>query len=218
MEASSEVRPVQYEEILEYVHNLVGEGDELLQWASKRSDELRGEGVYQIDPCSGRLLELLARLRSPKLVLEIGSAVGYSALWFMKGMPRDGILDAIEVNPKVAKALETTIRKAGLMGRIRIHQGNALEILPALKESYDMVFIDASKEQYPEYLEHAIHLTRSGSVIMADDVLKDLSVNGEKSSGQKGIAEYTRRIFSDKRLSSLIVPVGDGVALSYRIK
>jgi caffeoyl-CoA O-methyltransferase len=209
---------MQYEEILEYIHHLVGEGDELLQWVSKRSDELRDEGVYQIDPSSGRLLELLARLRSPKLVLEIGSAVGYSALWFMRGMPKDGILDAIEVNPKVAKALETTIRKAGLVRRIRIHQGEALEILPKLKGSYDMVFIDADKEHYPEYLEHALRLTRSGSVILADDVLKDLSVVVEKSSKQKGIAEYTRRIFSDEKLSSLIVPVGDGVALSYRTK
>jgi predicted O-methyltransferase YrrM len=210
---------MQYEEILEYVHTLVGDGDELLRWVSKRSDELRGEGVYQIDPTSGRLLELLARLRSPKLVLEIGSAVGYSALWLMKGMPKDGILDAIEVNPKVAEALETTIHKAGLTGRIRIHQGNALEMLPKLKESYDMVFIDADKEHYPLYLDHAIRLTRPGSIIMADDVLKDLSaVNGEKSSRQKGIAEYTKRIFSDERLSSLIVPVGDGVTLSYRIK
>jgi predicted O-methyltransferase YrrM len=210
---------MQYEEILEFVHTLVGDGDELLRWVSKRSDEFRGEGVYQIDPTSGRLLELLARLRSPKMVLEIGSAVGYSALWFMKGMPKDGFLDAIEVNPKVAEALETTIRKAGLAGRIRIHQGNALEILPKMKESYDMVFIDADKEHYPVYLEHAIRLTRPGSVIMADDVLKDHSaVNGEKSSRQKGIAEYTKRIFSDERLSSLIVPVGDGVTLSYRIK
>jgi predicted O-methyltransferase YrrM len=210
---------MQYEEILGYVHNLVGEGDELLQWVSKRSDELRGEGVYQIDPSSGRLLELLARLRSPKLVLEIGSAVGYSALWFMKGMQKDGILDAIELNPKVAKALETTIRKAELIRRIRIHQGEALEILPKLKGPYDIIFIDADKEHYPQYLEHALHLTRSGSLIIADDVLKDLSaLKGEKSPRQKGIAEYTRRIFSDERLSSLIVPVGDGMALSYRTK
>jgi predicted O-methyltransferase YrrM len=208
-----------YEEILGYVHNWVGEGGELLEWVSKRSDELRGEGVYQIDPSSGRLIELLTRLRSPKLVLEIGSAVGYSALWFMRGMPKDGILDAIEVNPKVAKALETTVRKAGLVGRIRIHLGTALDVLPTMKGFYDMVFIDADKDPYPEYLEHAIRLTRAGSIILAHNMFMDLQIGeGERYSTQRGIAEYTKRIFSDERLLSLIVPVGDGMALSYRTK
>jgi predicted O-methyltransferase YrrM len=210
---------MRYEEILEYVHDWVGEGGELLEWVSKRSDELRGEGVYQIDPSSGRLIELFARLRSPKLVLEIGSAVGYSALWFMRGMPKDGILDAIEVNPKVAKALETTVRKAGLVGRIRIHQGKALDLLPTMKGSYDMVFIDADKDPYPEYLEHAVRLTRPGSIILAHNMFMDLQIdNGEEHSKQGGIAEYTKRIFNDDRLSSLIIPIGDGLALSYRTK
>ena len=210
---------MKYEEILEYVHGWVGEGGELLEWVSKKSDELRGEGVYQIDPSSGRLIELLARLRSPKLVLEIGSAVGYSALWFMRGMPQDGMLDAIEVNPKVAKALETTIRKAGLVGRIRIHLGTALDVLPTMNGSYDMVFIDADKDPYPEYLEHAIRLTRAGSIILAHNMFMDLQIGkGEKYSKQRGIAEYTKRIFSDDRLSSLIIPIGDGLAFSYRTK
>jgi len=210
---------MRYEEILEYVQNLVGDGDELLKWVYKRSDELREEGVYQIDASSGRLIELLARLRSPKLVLEIGSAVGYSALWFMKGMPPDGMLDAIEMNPKVVKALEVTIKKAGLEGRIRIHEGRALDILPTMKSSYDMVFIDADKDPYPEYLEHALRLTKPGSVILAHNMFMDLStVRGEKSSKQKGIAEYTKRIFTDQRLSSFVVPIGDGLALSLRTK
>jgi len=210
---------MQYEEILEYVHDFVGGGGELFEWVSKRSDELRGEGVYQIDPSSGRLIELLARLRSPKLVLEIGSAVGYSALWFMKGMPNDGILDAIELSPKVAKALEATIRKAELVGRIRIHLGKALEVLPTMKGPYDMVFIDADKDPYPEYLEHAMRLTKPGSIILAHNMFMDLQIGkGEKHSKQRGITEYTKRIFSDQRLSSLIVPVGDGLALSYRIR
>jgi predicted O-methyltransferase YrrM len=214
-----QVKQMQYEEILEYVHNLVGDGDELQKWTFKKSDELREEGVYQIDPTSGRLIELLTRLRSPKLVLEMGSAVGYSALWFMRGMPPDGILDAIEMNPKVVKALDVTIRKAGLEGRIRIHQGQALDVLPTMRTLYDMVFIDADKDPYPEYLEHSLRLTRPGSLILAHNMFMDLSiVNGEKSPSQKGIAEYTGRIFGDKRLSSLIVPVGDGLAISYRVK
>jgi caffeoyl-CoA O-methyltransferase len=210
---------MQYEEVLEYIQKLVGEGDEIFKWANKRSDELREEGVFQIDPSTGRLIEILARLRAPKRALEIGSGAGYSALWFMKGMPADGTLDAIELDPKVARALETTIKKAGLEGRIRIRLGRALDILADMQGPFDLVFIDADKDGYPQYLEHAIRLTQPGSMILADDMFTDLSaVEGEKSSKQRGIAEYTRRIFSDNRLSSIVVPVGDGLALSYRIK
>jgi predicted O-methyltransferase YrrM len=212
------VKKMRYEEILDYVQTLAGGGDEILDWASKKSDEMRGEGVFQIDPSSGRLIELLARLRSAKSVLEVGSGVGYSALWFMKGMPPNGVLDAIELNPKVAEALEVTIRKAGLEGRIRIHQGLALDVLPKIKGPYDMVFIDADKDGYPDYLEHALRLTQPGSLILAHNMFMGLTtVKGEKTSKQKGIAEYTKRIFSDHRLSSLIVPLGDGLALSYRL-
>jgi predicted O-methyltransferase YrrM len=210
---------VRYEEVLEYVQELVGEDDEILRWVSKRSDELREEGVFQIDPSSGRLIEILTRLRSPKRVLEIGSGVGYSALWFMKGMPPDGTLDAIEINPKVAQALELTIRKAKLEERIRIHLGRALDILPNMAGPYDAVFIDADKEGYPKYLEHAIRLTQPGSMILAHNMFMDLAtVKGEKSSKQPGIAEYASRMFSDNRLSSIIVPIGDGLALSFRTK
>jgi predicted O-methyltransferase YrrM len=208
-----------YEEVLEYVQRLVGEGDEILSWVNKRSDELREEGVFQIDSSSGRLIEIVTRLRSPKRVLEIGSGVGYSALWFMKGMPANGILDAIELNPKVAGALKETMSKAGLEGRIRIYQGRALDVLPEMEGPYDMVFIDADKDPYPEYLEQAFRLTQAGSVILAHNMFMDLAtVKGEKLSKQRGIAEYTKRIFSDSKLSSLIIPLGDGLALSFRTK
>jgi predicted O-methyltransferase YrrM len=208
-----------YEEVLEYVQGLVGEGDEMLSWVDKRSDELREEGVFQIDSSSGRLIEIVTRLRSPKRVLEIGSGVGYSALWFMKGMPANGILDAIELNPKVAGALKETMSKAGLEGRIRIYQGRALDVLPEMEGPYDMVFIDADKDPYPEYLEQAFRLTQAGSVILAHNMFMDLAtVKGEKLSKQRGIAEYTKRIFSDSKLSSLIIPLGDGLALSFRTK
>jgi predicted O-methyltransferase YrrM len=210
---------MRYEEVSKYIQELVGEGDQLLAWANKRSDELRESGVFQIDQSSGRLLELLARLRSPKRVLEIGSGVGYSALWFMKGMPTDGILDAIEFNPKVVQALEVTIKKAGLNGRIIIHKGPALEVLPKMEGHYDMVFIDADKSEYPRYLEESLRLTQAGSMILADNMFMGISTAGrEKTLGIRGIAEYTRSIFNDPRLSSLIVPLGDGLALSYRIK
>jgi predicted O-methyltransferase YrrM len=86
-----------------------------------------------------------------------------------------------------------------------------------MKGPYDMVFIDADKEGYPEYLEHALRLTKLGSLILAHNMFMGLAtVKGKTSSTQKGIPEYTKRIFNDQRLSSIIVPIGDGLALSYR--
>jgi predicted O-methyltransferase YrrM len=144
---------MEYEDVSSYVAKLVGDGDQVIAWAGEISAELRRYGVYPIDPTRGRLLELLARLRSPVRVLEIGSGAGYSVLWLMKGMGLHGTLDAIEKNPEVVKALESVITKAGLEDRVRIHHGHAVSVLKHLKGPYDFIFIDADKEAYPDYLE-----------------------------------------------------------------
>lgn len=210
---------MRYEDIAKYVEKLVGEGDGLQKWVYKKSQELRDDGVFSIDPTRGRFLELLARLMAPDRVLEIGSGAGYSALWFMKGMGQKGTLDAIEVNPQVVEVLKTVIGKAGLEGRIKIHKGPALELIRKMNGPYDLVFIDADKDEYPAYLDQALRLTKAGSTISADNMLwGGATVRGEKREGVHGIMEYTRRIFEDVRLSSIIVPLGDGLAVSYRIK
>jgi predicted O-methyltransferase YrrM len=103
---------LRYEDVSNYVESLVGQGDELQAWVRRRSDELRDHGVFPIDPTRGRFLELLARLRSPRRVLEVGSGAGYSALWFLKGMGEKGSLEAIEIDPEVAKELEAGTRQS----------------------------------------------------------------------------------------------------------
>jgi predicted O-methyltransferase YrrM len=211
---------MRYEEVSDYVAKLVGEGDELLSWVSEKSSELESYGVHSIDPTRGRLLEILVRMRSAKRVLEIGSGAGYSALWFMRGMGPEGTLDAIEVNPTVVGVLRMVVKKAGLEGRIKIHNGSALELLGRLKGPYDFVFIDAEKDEYPAYLDHAFRLTVAGSTILADNMLWGGSaISGDRGrEGVKGIVSYTKLIFNDPRLVSLIIPLGDGMAVSYRVK
>lgn len=209
---------MQYKDVSKYVQNLVGKGDELLAWTGERSYEFRKFGVFQIDPSCGRFLELVARLISPKRVLEVGPGVGYSTLWFLKGMPESSKLDAIEQEPTVAEALTTTLRKAGLRRRVRILRGEALHVLPRMKGPYDIVFIDAAKEEYPDYLEHAFRLTRPGSIILAHNLFwGGAAIRRHPKDGAEGIREYTKRIFTDSRLSSLIVPLGDGMSISYRV-
>lgn len=157
---------------------------------------------------------------APDRVLEIGSGTGYSALWFMKGNGQKGTLDAIEFNPQVVGVLAAVVKKAGLDGRINVHEGPTLELLRKMKGTFDLVFIDADKDEYPDYLEQALRLTKPGSTILADNMLwGGATVRGDKRrEGVRCIMEYTKRIFADPRLSSIIVPLGDGLAVSYRVK
>ncbi len=211
---------MKYEDITQYVAKLVGEGGELIASVHEKSLELGKYGVYPIDPARGRMLELLARQRSPERVLEIGSGAGYSALWIIMGMGSKGTLDAIERSPKVVKELQDVLRKANLEERVRIHHGSALSVLNHLRGPYDLVFIDADKEEYPDYLREALRLTKQGSMILADNMLwGGATVRGENDGEEtRAITEYTRNIFGDPRLSSLIIPLGDGLAISYRVK
>ena len=211
---------MQYEDITSYVSSLVGPGDQLQVRVRSKSNELREHGVVPIDPARGRFLELIARIKSPRRILEIGSGAGYSALWFTKGMGQKGTLETIEVNPYVARELQGIVNKAGLKQRIRIHEGAALAILRKLRGPYDLVFIDADKEEYPRYLAQAMKLTVSGSIILADNLLWSGAtfLPGVRKEGAEGIIEYTKRIFNDSRLSSLLIPLGDGIGISYRVK
>jgi len=209
---------MQYEQVATYVEGLVQERNAALSHAYKKSMQLRTYGVVPVDPSRGRFLELVARMTKPKRVLEIGPGGGYSGLWFLKGMRSISKLEVVEHHPHVAAEFEKTMKAAGFSKRVTIHLGPALDVLPHLKGYFDIVFIDADKDEYPSYLKHAMRLTRVGSAILADNLLWGGSVIGEKHrEGVGGINEYTKIIFKDRRLKSLILPLGDGLSLSYRV-
>ena len=209
---------MQYEKVTDYVERFVAERDAALSMAYRKSIELRSYGVVPIDPSRGRFLELVARMTDPKRVLEIGPGGGYSGLWFLKGMKSNAKLEVVEHHPHVAAEFRRIMKMAGFAKNVVIHLGPALDVLPQLKGYFDIVFIDADKDEYPSYLKHSMRLTHAKSVILADNLFWGGSVlSGRHREGVNGISKFTRMIFTDKRLRSLVVPLGDGLSLSYRV-
>lgn len=137
----------------------------------------------------GKFLALIARLRGARNVLEVGTLGGYSAIWLARALPEDGRVVTLEAEPGYAEVARVNLDRAGVGGRVEIRVGAALDTLPQLEAEragpFDLVFIDADKENYPRYLEWALRLTRPGSVIIGDNVVRDGRVIDDDSDDEK---------------------------------
>ena len=155
----------------------------------------------------------------PKRILEIGTAVGYSASMFAI-YSKDAIIDTIELDEQRYNEACENIEKIGLKNQIKIHLGNAVEILPTFNDKYDMIFIDANKGKYPIFLQEAIRLSHKGSVIVADNILykgyvmSDYNLHKQRTA-VKHLREYIKESTENELLKTEILEVGDGLAISY---
>lgn len=155
----------------------------------------------------------------PQRLLEIGTAVGYSAICFAQNMDEDSHIDTIELDENRAQEAKKNFEKLGLVGRINIFQGNAVEILPTLQEEYDIVFIDAAKGKYPIFLKEAIRLLKNGGIILADNVLYKGYVLGDYNKHKQRTAvnhlrEYLKEVQENPNLDTTLLEVGDGLAIT----
>lgn len=178
------------------------------------SAKATGLPEIQISPIQGKLLQLLATLNHSHKVLEIGSLAGYSGIWLARALPADGRFITLEIDPKHAEVVRQSYQKAGVADRAEVRVGNALETLPTLvsEAPFDTVFIDADKPSYPQYLEWALRLTHPGSLIIADNCIRDgqALVEPEQASQHSGIAalaEYNKRITTNPHLMSLALAI-----------
>ena len=167
-------------------------------------------------------LEVVAKILQevkPSRILEIGTAVGYSAICFSEYLKEDGRIDTIEREEKRAKQARENIKKVEVEKKIQIYEGDAVEILPTLKGSYDVVFIDAAKGKYPFFLEQALRMSHQGTVIIADNVLykgyvmSDYNKHKQRTA-VRNLREYIANITNDTNLETEILEVGDGLAIS----
>ena len=166
-------------------------------------------GHYQ-----GRILSLISKIISPKKILEIGTYTGYSAICLCEGMDKDGILHTIDNNKELVEIQNKYFKKANLTNKIVQHSGDAKNIIPSINEEFDIVFIDADKESYPEYYDLIINKVRSGGIIIADNILwsgKILEKVEKDDQATKSIIEFNNKIIEDDRVKNIILPIRDGL-------
>ncbi|WP_406074086.1 O-methyltransferase [Streptomyces virginiae] len=183
---------------------LVGEDEALA--AAAADSEAAGLPTHQVAPNQGKLLNLLARVRGARRILEIGTLGGYSTIWLARALPSDGRLVTLEVDERCADVAAANITRAGLDHVVEIRRGRAVDLLPALTDEapFDLVFIDADKPSNPAYLRWALELTRPGSLIIGDNVVRDGAVvDGDSSDPRvQGVRRFTELIAEHPRLTA----------------
>lgn len=177
-----------FEDVDNYISNLLGKEDKALQNAT-HSINLNKIPNISISPNQGKFLQILALACNAKRILELGTLGAYSTIWLANALPEDGKVTSIEFDPFHYEIAKRNIENAGLTSKVEIRLGKALEILPELekerRDPFDMIFIDADKPPYTEYFQWAIKLGRPGSVIVADNVIRNGKVLDPNSQDEK---------------------------------
>ncbi|CAG7572349.1 putative O-methyltransferase YrrM [Barrientosiimonas humi] len=185
---------------------------EAIEAARRRGDEL---GATPVAPAVGAALSVLAAATAARAVVEIGSGAGSSGLWLLRGMPRDGVLTTIDIEPEHQRAAKQAYAAAGYPPqRTRTIVGSALAVLPRLADrAYDLVLVDGHKPEYPAYVEQALRLLRPGGTLVLDNMLwhdrvGDPAVRDETTVVLRDLGKQLR---DDERLVTTLLPVGDGL-------
>jgi len=194
----------------EYVDQLFGVEDTLLR-QMRQEAESAGLPAIQVPPDLGRLLGILIAWHKPQLVLEIGTLFGYSTVLMARSLANGARLVTLEVETRHAEFAQRNFVRAGVSDRVELLLGPAVDSLAKLRDrTFDMVFIDADKQSYPSYLKWSLELTRSGSLIIADNVWRGGSILDPQDETQRGIANFNQAIASESRLLSTIISTRNG--------
>lgn len=170
-----------------------------------------------------KVIDEILTNKKPEKILEIGTAVGYSAMCFSEYLVQGGRIDTIERDEQRVLEARENIKKVGVEEKIKIYEGDAVEILPTLNEQYDVVFIDAAKGKYPFFLEQALRMLKTDGIILADNILYKGYVMSDYNKHKQRTAvthlrQYIKEITENPELETTILEVGDGLAISKRVK
>ena len=198
----------------EYLDRLLPEGDiflrEMEAYAAKHNVPIADREV-------AAFIEITARASGAKRALEIGMAIGYSVVHLARGMGDGGMVVTIEPNDEMIKAAGEYLERTGLNDRVRIERGKALDVMPRLNETFDLLFIDAVKEEYKQYLDLGLPKLRSGGVVIVDNLLWGGKVASDNSdTSTVALREFNKYFVNHPQLRAIVLPVGDG--LGYAVK
>ena len=202
------------DELDRYVRDNSTPQGEVLDWLERESWLRTSHGRMVSGPEVGALLQLLVRSLRPRRVLELGTFTGYSTIWMASVLPEGGRIDTVEINDEMEDLIREAFRRAGVADRIRLVTGDALDVLPMVDETYDLVYIDANKRDYVAYYQAVIDLVRPGGLIVADNVLWDGKVCSDtppRDQQTRGILAFNDLVAGDSRVENFILPLRDGL-------
>jgi predicted O-methyltransferase YrrM len=168
----------------------------------------------------GRFLKMISCMVNPSQILEVGTFTGYSSICLAEGLKDGGMVHTIDINEELTPMVLRYIKESGMENKIKTYTGNALNIIPVLNHTFDLVFIDADKENYSKYYELVINKVRRGGFIVADNVLWSGKVTDpafRKDEETKAIMEYNDMITRDPRVENVLVPIRDGLMIARKI-
>lgn len=189
----------------------------LLQELTRETYQKILQPIMLSGPYQGRVLSMISKLVNPKTILELGTFTGYSTLCLAEGLRCDGEIHTIDINEELFDFQRKYFDKSSYGNLIIQHTGNALDIIPTLKKTFDLVFIDADKPNYSSYFNLIIDKLKPGGIILSDNVLwhgKVVEPLNDKDIATKAVLEYNSLLKNDKRLETVVLPIRDGLTIS----
>lgn len=205
------------EDLDQYIVTHSEQEPKLLQQLTRETYQKILQPIMLSGPYQGRVLSMISKLVHPKNILELGTFTGYSTLCLAEGMKRDGELHTIDINEELVDFQRKYFDKSEFGSQIIQHTGSALNLIPTLDVTFDLVFIDADKPNYSNYFHLVIDKLNPGGIILSDNVLwhgKVVEPLDDKDKSTKAVLDYNKLLKNDERIETVILPIRDGLTIS----
>ena len=204
------------DQLADYLNKNSEKEPEILSQLSKETHQKILQPRMLSGHIQGRFLSFISKIKSPEKILEIGTYTGYSTICLAEGLSKNGKIDTIDKNEELIKIQNKYFEKSGFRNKIIQHTGNALDILKNLNEKYDIIFIDADKENYINYFNQVSNKLSKNGIIISDNVLWSGKVldSDQMDEETSTLVQFNKIINDDKRFKNIILPIRDGISIS----